>query len=555
MGGSKMKIFSYISGLIVATVSITSQALPLIPMVQVFQTEKNGSISEQFLISNDSFSAFVTGANSCDIILTLPNGTSINESNASNYGINWSIDTSDINNEYLITIGSDSAITGTFAFTVKARDQEKAGFSVLEEPSLQYRAIIGNPSQPITPNTEIPFSVILYYAGFPATGATINVGVLDSMGTTVRQLTLKDDGQTPDLSAGDGVYTTLTNLDKTGDYKTVINANWNNHRGRVYEAFSVSEKDVSVSGQFNVKLVDSDNNGLINNVVLTFEELQPRLPGTYSVTAEIKDASGTSVTETALVNQPETPLSVTFDVKKLKTLSAQPWHVSSLNIWKGPKVLGVWNDLGELNIDISHFERDPLIVKDIVGDRGIDSDADGLFDKLEIDVSIDTLVSGNYGISADLRSTSDNTLIGSTGISQLSLNAGINTVKLQFMGSNIGGSGKDGPYKLTNFLIYPNFNTSAQLAQLVALVGETSAYSCSQFIGCNSSMENEVIRIANGLCEKQGYQLLAKLKLIQAIANKHPDVAEKQLEGLYQRAKAIERSGSCPPAEGWSGDK
>ena len=549
-----MKIFSYISGLIIIIVSMTSQALPLIPMAQIFQTEVSSSTSGQFLITNDSFSAFVTGANSSDITLRLPNGTLINETNANNHGINWTVDTSEINNESIVEISSNTAITGTFAFNVTARNQEKAGFSVLENPSLQYRAIIGNPLQPIGPNTAIPFSVILFYAGFPATGATMNVDIFDAMGNSARQLILKDDGQAPDLSAGDGVYTTLTNLDKTGDYKTLVHANWNNHQGRVYETFTVSEKDISVSGQFNVGLIDSDNDNLINNVLLTFAELQPRSPGIYSVTAEIKDALGASITETSLIDQPENSLAVNFDVKKLKTLGAQPWHVTSLNIWKGPKILGLWNDLGELKIDVNNFERDPLIVGKIADDSGIDSDADGLFDKLTIDVPIDTQVSGNYGISADLRSA-NNTLIGSAGISQINLSAGTNTITLQFMGSDIGGIGEDGPYKLTNFLIYPNFKTNDKLSQLISLVGETKSYSCSQFVGCNSDMASEITRIANGLCEKQGHELLAKLKSILAIGNKHPDVAEKQLEGLYKRAKAIERSGSCPPANGWSGDK
>lgn len=114
-------------------------------------------------------------------------------------------------------------------------------------------------------------------------------------------------------------------------------------------------------------------------------------------------------------------------------------------------------------------------------------------------------------------------------------------------------AGLDGPYPIGNAFVYPNFKAEASI--LVDIVGQTGVYQCSQFAGCGSDMAAEIKRIAGILCDLQGHQLLVKLNLIDRLAEKHPEVAEKQLSALFTRAKALERSGSCPPAKGWPSDR
>ncbi|WP_299810294.1 choice-of-anchor X domain-containing protein [uncultured Shewanella sp.] len=539
-----MRKFTYLCFLVITIHTNMSQAVPLLPMTQVYQLENGDTLNEQFLVSSTSFTVFVTGANSEDVVLTLPNGTSINETNSSSYNISWITESNVTNDNTLITIKSDTAVTGTYFIAVQARTDELSGVSVLESPGLKYRAIVGEPSKGIAPNTMVPFSVVLYHEGAPAIGATITVDLIDSTGGVVGHLILKDDGQSPDVSLGDGVYSVLTSFNSADTYQAKITANWNNKQGKVSESIFVSPTYISISGQYSVSTVDLDNDGLFNSVLLTFEELAPRIPGEYSITAEIKDASGNSVIETSLIEQAESPLAVTIGVDELKKLQAQPWQVTTMYIWKGARTLGLWSDLGVLTVDPSKFEREPLIVDGISNDYGVDNDGDGFYERLVVDVSIDTEVAGFYGASADLRSPTK-AIIGEAGHSKIYLSAGVNSVSFAFLGASIGGNGEDGPYSLTNFLIYPNFNSTEDLTELVAMVGETNAYACSQIVGCGIGVEAEIIRIANTLCSKLKRRLLNKLNRIKSFENKNPDKAETQLYKLYSQALDWEADGTC----------
>lgn len=548
-----MKNIIYLCCLVVSMISGFSYADSLIPLTQVFKIDKESTYNGEFLISSSNVSMLVAGADSENVTFQLPDGTLINQGNATDYGFDWKDRVSLTDDEVVVEISSDSAVSGTYSFTVNARTEE-ASFSVLETPGLQYKSILGEPSKNIPPNTTVGYSVILYYESKPALDATVNIDIFDSLGNTTSQLILKDDGQYPDIVQNDGVYTAVTNFAASGDYHSLIQVKWNNHNGRITESISVAKSDIEMSGQYSVNEVDSDGDGLTNNVILTFEEHSPRTDGEYSITAKITDADGNSITKTSLISESESTLDVDFDVKMFDSLKSQPWKISSINIWKGARILGLWTDLGELNIDTDKFERDPLIVTGIVDSRGVDSDNDGLFETLEVDIIIDTEVSGSYGISADLSSMGRTTLAGD-GISKIDLNAGTNTITLEFMGSSIGGSNEDGPYQLANFLIYPNFRSNLRLSRLIDLVGETESYSCSEFVGCSSDMEAEVIRIASSLCVKLEQNLLKKLNKISVIEKKHPDTAEKQLEALYHRAQALEKSGTCPPTNNWKGDR
>ncbi|MFT6927472.1 MAG: hypothetical protein ACJAZP_003108 [Psychromonas sp.] len=552
MGDVIIKTLIYLCCLVFFMVSGFSYADSLIPLTQAFEIDKGSTYNGQFFISSRKISMFVAGVDSANVSFQLPDGTSINQSNATDYGFDWKDEISSIDDETLVTISSDSAVSGTYFFAAKARTEEGASFSVLETPGLQYKSILGNPSKNISSNTAIAYSVILYHEAQPALEATVNIDIFDSLGNTTSQLTLKDDGQYPDDLKDDGVYTSISKFSVAGNYNALIQVKWNNHNGRSTESISVAKLDIQMSGQYSVNKVDSDGDGLINKVILTFEELTPRTEGEYSITAEITDADGNSITQTSLISESESTLDMGFDVEIFDSLKSQPWKVSSINIWKGAQILGLWTDLGELNIDTNKFERDPLIVTGIADDRGVDSNNDGLFETLEVDITIDTEVSGSYVVSADLRSLDRTTLAGAD--ISIDLNTGINTITFEFMGSNIGGSNENGPYQLANFLIYPNFSSNVTLSQLIALVGETGSYSCREFIGCGADMEAEVIRIAASLCVKLQQNLLKKLNKISVTEIKYPVLAKKQLEALYHRAQALEKSGACSAINNVKGD-
>jgi hypothetical protein len=79
-------------------------------------------------------------------------------------------------------------------------------------------------------------------------------------------------------------------------------------------------------------------------------------------------------------------------------------------------------------------------------DRGDDSDADGLFDDLEVQVGMDVTTSRPYRLLGELADANGHLITTATALADL--DAGTATVALRFDGASIYQNGADGPYRL-----------------------------------------------------------------------------------------------------------
>ncbi|MEM9387268.1 MAG: hypothetical protein AAGA68_19565 [Pseudomonadota bacterium] len=128
------------------------------------------------------------------------------------------------------------------------------------------------------------------------------------------------------------------------------------------------------------------------------------------------------------------------------------------------------------------FEGEQVEVADIrltgnSTDIGIDTDGDGLFDQLQVDVELELTQGGTYEWSARLEDPNgtDITFDSRSG----SLSAGVDTITFIFDGNAIGTNGVDGPFEVNGLLIFSNNG-----ANLVAAdVATTRSYTADQFEG------------------------------------------------------------------------
>lgn len=530
-------------------------SLPLGPLTQDFKIHHNNTLSSSFTVSQTTVDILVDTASTTDFSITLPNGEVLNEGNSGFHGFSWmSVPTVIDPSINKTRIASVNTPVGVYQFSISAIDSVGARLSVIEQPSPQYRAMVGVPGIPIGSNELFTLSAALLNGQQPATNATISATLYDHVGQKVSDsIYLKDDGVSPDLTSGDGVYTAVSSVIGEADYEAVFETAWGDYRGHTYEPFVVSNVPLSISGVINYTELDNNTNGQTDGVRIVVEETYPRQPGEYKVRLLINGAEGGVIGDAIFISNPEEPLVFDFSTEELETLTGQPWLVASVDAWKGARPLGLWPINAILDIDPASLEQPPINVIGVVGDRGLDDDDDGIFEMLQIDYEVIVSRSGSYGLSTDIRGT-DGSLISSAANASLQLTEGTNTFSLNFLGADIGKSGLDGPFSTTNFLIYPNFDWNDEAAQLLDTVGETGAYTCDQFVGCDTSLREEILRIAASLCDKHGHLLTVKLHQIDALAKRHPDVAERQLNALYHRALSLERSGSCPPISGWPGD-
>lgn len=88
----------------------------------------------------------------------------------------------------------------------------------------------------------------------------------------------------------------------------------------------------------------------------------------------------------------------------------------------------------------------------VYADWGSDTDGDGLYDELLVQVGVSVTQTGSYGIKGQL-ADSEGAIIGWAEQRQ-ALNPGVHFLELVFNGANIGGHNVDGPYTLAELTFY-----------------------------------------------------------------------------------------------------
>jgi len=123
----------------------------------------------------------------------------------------------------------------------------------------------------------------------------------------------------------------------------------------------------------------------------------------------------------------------------------------------------------EVPIGVSRFT-------DTYADRGVDTDTDGKYDYLIIDVGINVTLAGNYTIQGSLFDMAGNPIHTTSNFTYLT--EGIQTVQLIFDGQTLYKSGVDGTYELRYLVLRDNMDTFIGSRNRAYA---TSAYDHTQF--------------------------------------------------------------------------
>lgn len=124
----------------------------------------------------------------------------------------------------------------------------------------------------------------------------------------------------------------------------------------------------------------------------------------------------------------------------------------------------------------TEFESPGTRFTDGYADQGTDANGDGLYDYLDVDVDVQTSVSGTYRLTGLLTDSSGGLLAEAENTTSLS--AGSHTLQLRFDGMAIRQSGVDGPYALRDLALY-DVDSIPQDSQTAPYT--TTAYTASQF--------------------------------------------------------------------------
>ena len=283
------------------------------------------------------------------------------------------------------------------------------------------------------------------------------------------EVTLLDDGESPDEFAGDGVYTGLANEVRTPGHYTVVY-----HVVRPPTGETVGEERV-VSGSATVSRsasrltgavreggLDADGNGFLESVHLGIgvsitDSMQ------YAVICKLKDSTGQFVdakVETALtpdVREVVVPIDGNYFTKFGRT---GPLTFEYVLLWEmvPGDFLGVILDRTEPDLVTEAYSTEmfegerPLRISHLDSAEPIDLDGNGLFDLLRVRIAVFTTRPGVYDCDGWLETGGRVSILPMRKTpSQCSLRKGMNLVELDFSGYCIREFGTEGEYEISWF--------------------------------------------------------------------------------------------------------
>lgn len=325
--------------------------------------------------------------------------------------------------------------------------------------------------------------------GAPVSGAvaTATVALPDN---TTRQVSLVDDGLGADVVAEDGIYSALfTDTTQAGNYRIAFRAS--GAGSTTTPAFSredfglatVSRSTSTLTGTFRDRGVDTDADGLFNQLRLEVD-LSLSHAGTYRILGLLTDSAGNTHQAnivSALASGPAT-VALSFDGRAIFQNGVDgPYRLTSVRLAEedGLALLPV-DELADAyqttGYGYRQFQHPPLLLTGGGSAVGIDTNGNGLFDLLDVAIDIDVDFAGFYSWSARLIDLDGNEL----GFASRSgfFTTGRNSIRLTYAGQPIGVNGADGPYFVTDLLL---FGGGRSLVAADALT--TDAFLARQFEG------------------------------------------------------------------------
>lgn len=325
--------------------------------------------------------------------------------------------------------------------------------------------------------------------GAAVTGAVVN-GLVGLPDNTVSTVTLHDDGANGDAVANDGTYAgDFAGTSQPGNYRIAFLANGSASQNSpafsrsAFALATVSRSTSSITGPFHDTGLDTDGDGLFNNLAI---EVGVNITDAarYSLSGTLTDSHGNALTarSVATLNPGSNVVTLKFDGETIFNGRVDgPYTLTSLR-------LDEEGDLEILPVDerdtatqtaaysYLSFQHPPIFLTGNGSAEGIDINGNGLFDFLSVGVEVNVPAFGFYQWSARLTDRNGKDLGFASNFDFLS--PGPNTISLIYDGERIGRNGVDGPYFVRGLLVFGAGNSL-----ISSNAFSTGPFSASQFEG------------------------------------------------------------------------
>jgi hypothetical protein len=220
------------------------------------------------------------------------------------------------------------------------------------------------------------------------------------------------------------------------------------------EQFQIAAQDLFELTSFSSKGTDNNSNGLYDYLSVSFNISSPVANGNYRIDGYLDDQQGNLVAFSSTTSQ----VSTTSRKAYLSFSGQQIWiakiidgsYILRVKIFDSNNVLitDTLNLHTTGTYSYNQFEPSATVFNNIFNDKGTDTNSDGLYEYLTVDVGVDATVAGEYKVYG-LLSGSEIDRANTTA----HLNVGSNVVKLNFDGNAIYRHGENGPYTLKELFL------------------------------------------------------------------------------------------------------
>ncbi|MCU1246278.1 MAG: hypothetical protein JWN02_2188 [Acidobacteria bacterium] len=321
------------------------------------------------------------------------------------------------------------------------------------------------------------------------TGVTISARMMPASSSAIPPVAVsfRDDGTGPDEAAGNGIFEAFVNAGQAGTYVVQADVTGNGSTGSFHRTATAElrfvPRNAQISG-FTDEVFDDDFDGLIDGIgIMTRAHIS--VAGTYTVSVRLRGSNGHEIqrsTEESLSSGDETSevIFAAGDVSRDLGVDG-PYQVAEVRYYQlvnGDLLpADIKYDLGATEaFSLSGIQHPAVRLNGFGTASGIDNDGNRLFDFLEIDLGVSVDTAGSYAASVSLLDRGGREIGFASGT--LSLDAGDNVMNIVFNGTAIGLNGVDGPYVLSNLIIF-----GEDKSLVVTNAFTTQPFSAGQFEG------------------------------------------------------------------------
>jgi hypothetical protein len=389
--------------------------------------------------------------------------------------------------DWTVTVAGTSAPNGVFYAVNAWFDTSEISLPSGGIPGIVLTDALPNPNAHA--GEPLVLSGILRKDGIPLLGAAAQALIGMPDGTT-RRLDLHDDGLAGDAVASDGVYSgKFAETSQPGNYEIVLQAfgtalsNPSSFSRETFALATVSRSSSNFTGTYRDQGLDTDGDGLFDQLLVD-ADLNVTDSGHYRIFGVLTDAEGNTHEASVVADLLAGPATATlaFDGEEIFSNRVNgPYTLSSISLIEEGDIelLPVASETDAFRTaayDYHQFQHASILLTGNGSSTGIDTNGNGLYDLLKVDIAVEVDSAGYYSWSASLVDADGRDLgfVSNDGY----LDIGPGQLELYYDGQAIGTGGVDGPYYVRNLLV---FGAGRSLVANEAFT--TDAFLASQFEG------------------------------------------------------------------------